>query len=84
MSSGTISSIIPGSGNDPFQPQARILVWPTGKDLLRSLKEPQTGRVFRLDKNQINNILSLEKYFISLMKPEVFDVLSKKYISEQP
>ena len=48
--------------------------------MLRSLKEPQTGREFRLDKNQINNILSLEKYFISLMKPEVSDVLSKKYI----
>lgn len=84
LSSGTIRSIMPGSGNDPFQPQARILVWPTGKDLLRSLKEPQTGRAFRLDKNQINNILSLEKYFINLMKPEVSDVLSKKYISEQP
>ena len=45
-SNGFIGGTMPGTGVSPFQPQARKLVWPTGKDLLRTLKEPQTGRFF--------------------------------------
>ena len=53
-----------------------------GKDLLRRLREPQTGRSFRLDKEQVDNILSLKRYFISLLKPNISTVLKEKHITE--
>ena len=81
-SNGFIGGIIPGTGLNPFQPQARKLVWPTGKDLLRPLKEPQTGRSFRLDKEQVDNILNLKKYFVNLLEPNIAKVLKEEYITE--
>ena len=81
-SNGVIEGIIPGTGTNYFQPQARKLVWPNGKDLLRRLREPQTGRSFRLDKEQVDNILSLKRYFISLLKPNISTVLKEKHITE--
>mgnify|MGYP000903090804 FL=1 len=81
-SNGFIGGIIPGTGLNPFQPQARKLVWPTGKDLLRPLKEPQTGRSFRLDKEQVDNILNLKKYFVNLLEPNISKVLKEEYITE--
>ena len=73
---------MPGTGVNPFQPQARKLVWATGKDLLRPLKEPQTGRSFRLDKEQVDNILNLKKYFVNLLEPNIAKVLKEEYITE--
>lgn len=81
-SNGFIGGIMPGTGVNPFQPQARKLVWPTGKDLLRTLKEPQTGRSFRLDKEQVDNILNLKKYFVNLLEPNIAKVLKEEYITE--
>lgn len=78
--SGGIIGRVPGLGNNSFQPQARKLVWPTGKDLLRTLKEPQTGQVFSLSKKQVDNILALKEYFISLVEPKVADALKREYI----
>ena len=77
-----IGGTMPGTGVNPFQPQARKLVWPTGKDLLRTLKEPQTGRSFRLDKEQVDNILNLKRYFINLLEPNIAKVLKEEYITE--
>ena len=57
-------------------------MWPTGKDLLRTLKEPQTGRSFRLDKEQVDNILNLKKYFVNLLEPNIAKVLKEEYITE--
>lgn len=81
-SNGFIEGIMPGTGVNPFQPQARKLVWPTGKDLLRTLKEPQTGRSFRLDKEQVDNILNLKRYFVNLLEPNIAKVLKEEYITE--
>ena len=81
-SNGFIGGIMPGTGVNPFQPQARKLVWPTGKDLLRTLKEPQTGRSFRLDKEQVDNILNLKKYFVNLLEPNIAKALKEEYITE--
>jgi len=81
-SNGFIGGIMPGTGVNPFQPQARKLVWPTGKDLLRTLKEPQTGRLFRLDKEQVDNILNLKKYFVNLLEPNIAKALKEEYITE--
>lgn len=82
-SNGFIGGTMPGMGVSPFQPQARKLVWPTGKDLLRTLKEPQTGRSFRLDKEQVDNILNLKRYFINLLEPNIAKVLKEEYITER-
>ena len=81
-SNGFIEGIMPGTGVNPFQPQARKLVWPIGKDLLRTLKEPQTGRSFKLDKEQVDNILNLKRYFVNLLEPNIAKVLKEEYITE--
>ena len=56
---------------------------PTGKDLLRTLKEPQTGRSFRLDKEQVDNILNLKRYFVNLLEPNIAKVLKEEYITSE-
>ena len=50
-------------GQAEFSPQARILLWPKKNDLLKNIKEPQTGKVFYLEKKDIEGILELEQYF---------------------
>lgn len=80
ISNGIVESRFPFSGQNPFIPQARKLVWPNGKDLLKKLHEPQTGRVFYLDNEDIEIVLELKRYFINMLPSKKQQAYSAKYI----
>lgn len=74
-----LSMNVPYTGNSYFVPQVRKLVWPKEKDLLKQLKEPQTGRAFYLEKEQVDDVMSIKKYFLNTLKKEVQDALVREY-----
>lgn len=71
---------LPIGGKNIFVPQARKLVWPSGNELYKKLREPQTGRVFYLDKEDVNVVLDLKHYFISILQSKEGRAYSSKYL----
>ncbi|TWT12156.1 hypothetical protein [Streptococcus sp. sy004] len=66
---------IPYMGTNYFIPQVRKFNWPKKKDLLRSVREPQTGKVFLLEKEIVDDILAIISYFKEDLKKEIKDAL---------
>ena len=75
-----VASRLPFSGQKPFIPQARKLIWPDGKDLLKKMREPQTGRVFYLEKEDIDAVIELKRYFIEMLSSKNRNAYSAKYL----
>lgn len=80
ISNNVVVSRLPFSGQTPFIPQARKLIWPNGKDLMKKLHEPQTGRVFILDKEDVDVVLELKRYFIDMLSPKEKGAYSERYL----
>ena len=73
------SYAIPFTGHKPFIPTAKKLIWPKEKDLLKKLREQQTGRAFFLDKSDVDEVIKIKKYFLNSLKEEVKDALKQEY-----
>ncbi|CYU70028.1 hypothetical protein [Streptococcus suis] len=73
------SYVLPFTGTNQFIPQARILVWPNAKDLLKKLPEPQTKRSFFLDKSVVDDVIAIKKEFLFALKQDVREVLQSEY-----
>ena len=73
------SHAIPFTGHKPFIPTAKKLIWPKEKDLLKKLREQQTGRAFFLDKSDVDEVIKIKKYFLNSLKEEVKDALKQEY-----
>lgn len=70
---------IPFTGENPFIPQVKFLTWPTEKDLLKKLRDNNTGKVFYLEDGQIEGIMNLKRYFISTLDPKMRAAYSDEY-----
>lgn len=73
------SFAIPFTGHNPIIQTARILIWPQKKDLLKKLREQQTGRTFILDKSDVDEVIKIKKYFLDSLREEVKDALKQEY-----
>ncbi len=71
--------ILPFTGHKPFVAQVKEFIWPNKKDLLKKFREPQTGRVFFLDKSDVDEVIKIKKYFLDSLKEEVKDALKQEY-----
>ena len=70
---------LPFSGYKPFIAQGRKLIWPNKNDLIKKLHEPQTGKVFYLDKDVVENVIEIKEYFLNSLKAKIRDALKQEY-----